>query len=126
MKLFKNIRVTMDYKEVEESQQTLSEVLFEDEEVVGYFESAKALLAFTSKRIIYIKRNEEAFKACYYYSYRNIAAYGVNKNVLTLSLINAPEYSRFLLKVKNIEPEKNEAGEIVSEGLDAQQKSKDL
>lgn len=125
MKLFKNIKVKMLNKPTASALEKLATVLFEDEEVVNYFESKSAMLAFTSKRMIYVKGMEQ-IKAIYIFSYRNIAAYGLSKNTLTLAMINSPEYSRFVLKVPDVPAVTNEAGEVVEEGVPAADKLNEL
>ena len=125
MKLFKNIKVKMLNQPEAGALEKLATVLFEDEEVLNYFESEKAMIAFTSKRMIYVKGKEQ-IKAIYIFSYRNIAAYGISKNQLTLALINSPEYSRFVLKVPDIKAVTNEAGEVVEEAVPAAEKLNDL
>ncbi|MEG1923733.1 MAG: hypothetical protein RR054_06440 [Clostridia bacterium] len=125
MKLFKNMKVSMLYQPKETAIEKLSGILFEDEEVIGYFESSRAKLAFTSKRIIYIK-GIDVPKARYYYSYRNVAAYGEKGNTLTLSLVNTPEYARFVLRIKDVKPTVNENNETTDVGIVAAEKLEEL
>jgi len=126
MKVFKNMKVAMTYKDNEEVKANLVNHLFDDEELVACFEKGNARLAFTTKRVFLQKLSGDKVTKAYYYSYRNIAAYAVSKSTLTLSLVNAPEYSRFILKIKNQKPVVDEAGVVVKDGYDACEKMDDL
>lgn len=126
MKVFKNIKVAMTYRDSGEVVDFLANHLFEDEELVAYFENGNTRLAFTTKRMFLHKLSGEKVNKGYYYSYRNIAAYGVHKNKLTLSLVNSPEYSRFVLKIKDLKPVVDEAGMVIKQGYDACEKMAEL
>lgn len=126
MKLFKNVKVSMNYINTDEAIEKLADCLYEDESLIAYYESARAFVAFTSKRIIFRKGTAENPKSTVYYSYRNISAYGVSKNRLVFSLVNAPEYCLFKLKIKPYVAENKENPQSEARYYDAVERANDL
>ncbi len=126
MQLFKKIKVSMNYRNTDEAVEKFAGYLFDDETLVAYYEKGNARVMFTNKRIIFQKGTEDNVKSTYYYSYRNVSAYGVAKNKLTLALVNSPEYTSFTLKIKEYQAENKENPQSEPGYYDAKEKVNDL
>lgn len=126
MKLFKKVRVSMNYRNTDEAVEKFAGYLFDDETLVAYCSKENARVLFTTKRIILQKGKEESPKSTFYYSYRNVSAYGVAKNKLVLAMVNSPEYSSFTLRIRPFKSENKENPQLDPGYYDADEKMSEL
>ncbi|MDD4291659.1 MAG: hypothetical protein PHX51_05440 [Clostridia bacterium] len=115
MSFFKNTKLVLVSDSVEYAVEKMEGVLFEDEEVVAYFEKGNTKMAFTNKRIIITKGRNPQFT---YLSYRNMVAYNfketTKKAVLRMYFTSTPEDTEFKVVVKKLAGDDKTLADLVS------------